>query len=90
LSDLFKDKFSSKEIIYAYSFNKTLLEMPISELIKVKNIKARYLQIDSKNKCVPTDWYLGYDTFIIYTFLQLGGNNGFLKFYFEEVIIDFE
>lgn len=26
------------------------------------------------NKCVPPDWFLGYDQFAIYTFLNLVGN----------------
>ena len=40
------------------------------------------------NKCVPPDWFLGYDQFAIYTFLNLVGNEdepgkekGFLKTY---------
>lgn len=41
--------------------------MTFKELEKHK-IRARYLQIDSKNKCVPSDWYLGFETFTIYSF----------------------
>jgi hypothetical protein len=35
------------------------------------------------SKCVPQDWFLGYDQFAIYTWLNLGGHQnqeaGFLK-----------
>jgi len=51
-----------------FSYNKTLLNYSLENLRQLKNIRLRYLQIDSKHKCVPTDWYLGYDTFAIYTF----------------------
>ena len=30
--------------------------------------------MDSNNKCVPPDWYIGYDTFTIYSFFQIAGN----------------
>lgn len=56
----------------------------------MKDIKLRYMQVDSKHKCVPTDWYLGYETFAIYTFLQLAGNKGFLKPLMRDTIIDYE
>ena len=39
------------------------------------------------NKCVPQDWFLGYDQFAIYTFLNLAGQReqeaGHLKTYFR-------
>jgi hypothetical protein len=50
----------------------------------------RYLQIDSKHKCVPTDWYLGYDTFATYTFLQLSQTKGYFKTLTKDTIIDYE
>lgn len=58
-----------KDNLYAFSYNKTLLTLTIAELRQIRSLRLRYLQIDSKHKCVPTDWYLGYDTFAIYTFL---------------------
>ena len=37
------------------------------------------------NKCIPQDWFLGYDQFTIYTWLNLAGSkyedSGFLKTY---------
>lgn len=52
-------------------------------------MRARYLQIDSKNKCVPPDWYLGFETFTIYTFFQLAGSRGYLKDFNKVSIVDF-
>ena len=72
-----------------FSYNKTLLNYSLENLRQLKNIRLRYLQIDSKHKCVPTDWYLGYDTFAIYTFYQLTGNKGYLKSLMKENIVDF-
>ena len=40
------------------------------------------------NKCVPPDWFLGYDQFALYTFLNLVGNKespkGYFKTYFRK------
>ena len=35
--------------------------------------------MDSKHKCIPPDWYIGYETFTVYSFLQLAAHKGFLK-----------
>ena len=45
--------------------------MPLSELKEVPGVRMKYLQVDILNKCVPQDWYLGYDQFSVYTFLNL-------------------
>eukprot|EP00347_Sterkiella_histriomuscorum_P020015 403339427 len=84
------DKLTLHDNIYVFSYNKTLLQMNIKELREnQKFIKTRYLQIDSRHKCVPTDWYLGFDTFAIYTFLQLSGSKGFMKPLMKDWIIDY-
>ena len=69
---------------YAYSLNETLLDMPIEEVRQIPGIKVRYLQVDTKNKCVPIDWFIGYDAFSIYSFINLIGygptsSKGYLK-----------
>lgn len=56
---------------YAFSYNKTLLNMDVSELMKIKDLRVKYIQVDSMNKCIPQDWFLGYDQFAVYTFLNL-------------------
>lgn len=48
------------------------------------DLRIRYLQVDTKHKCVPVDWFIGYDTFTVYTFLNLvgfgsRGARGYLK-----------
>ena len=57
-----------------------------------------YLQIDTKNKCVPVDWFIGYDAFAVYSFVNLigygpTGSQGFLKTilrpYREAFTVDF-
>lgn len=58
--------------------------MPLEELRKLPGIKARYLQVDIKNKCVPIDWFIGFDTFSIYSFVNFvgfgqAGHGGYLK-----------
>lgn len=42
--------------------------MTIKDLKANKTLKASYIQLETKNKCIPTDWYLGYDTFMTYSF----------------------
>ena len=69
---------------YAYSLNETLLDMPIDQLKQIPDIKVRYLQVDTKNKCVPIDWFIGYDAFAVYSFINLIGfgptsSKGYLK-----------
>lgn len=56
---------------YAFSYNQTLLNMDVSELMKIKDLRVKYIQVDSMNKCIPQDWFLGYDQFAVYTFLNL-------------------
>ena len=41
------------------------------DLIKNQSVRFQYLQVDSLNKCVPQDWFLGYDHFIVYSMLNL-------------------
>ncbi|CDW71816.1 UNKNOWN [Stylonychia lemnae] len=79
LRQYFFDKMTLKDNIFIFTFNQTLLNSSIKQLRQVEKLRVRYIQIDSKHKCVPTDWYLGYDTFAIYTFYQLSGNQGFLR-----------
>ena len=69
---------------YAYSLNETLLDLPIEEVRKIPGLKVRYLQVDTKNKCVPIDWFIGYDAFSTYSFINLIGygptsTKGYLK-----------
>ena len=45
--------------------------------------------MDIKNKCVPIDWFLGFDTFSLYTFVNLvgfgkHGVGGYLSTYFRD------
>jgi len=63
-SQLMNDNF------YAFSYNKTLLDGNVEDL---KDSRVKYIQVDSMNKCVPQDWFLGYDQFAVYTFLNLAG-----------------
>ena len=58
---------------YGYSLNQTLLNMTFDELEQIEGLKLRYLQVDTKNKCVPIDWFIGYDTFASYVFINLIG-----------------
>ena len=58
--------------------------MPISEVREIAYLKVRYLQVDTKNRCVPIDWFIGYDAFAVYSFVNLigygpTGSRGFLK-----------
>lgn len=68
--------------VYAFSRERGLLEASAGELRRNNEsesppLKLRYLQLDAQHKCVPTDWYvIGYDTFAIYTFLQLVNMQG--------------
>ena len=56
---------------YAFSYNQTLLDVNIQQL--QPEVRIKYIQLDSMNKCVPQDWFLGYDQFAVYTFLNLAG-----------------
>lgn len=38
---------------FAFSYNQTLLDMNVNELMKVKNLRVKYIQVDSMNKCIP-------------------------------------
>lgn len=89
-SKLFTNFFTGKimnDNTYAFSYDQTLLDLPSEELIR-RNIRLSYLQVDSMHKCVPQDWFLGYDQFAVYTFHKLGGQikgkAGFLKTYFRQ------
>jgi hypothetical protein len=53
--------------------------MSLLDLYQQKNLRIRYLQVDSKHKCIPTDWFFGYDTFAIYSFFQLSRSSGFFR-----------
>jgi hypothetical protein len=59
--------------LYAYTYDPKYLNMTIEEL-KDQKIRMKYLQVGSMSKCVPQDWFLGYDQFAIYTWLNLGGH----------------
>lgn len=61
-------KLPYKDNIFAFSYNKTLLETSINDLQKNKTLRVKYLQVESKNRCIPPDWYIGFDTFVIYSF----------------------
>lgn len=69
--------FASAELMndnfYAFSYNNSLINTDIQEIKKMPNIRMKYIQVDSMNKCVPQDWFLGYDAFAIYSFLNLAG-----------------
>jgi hypothetical protein len=79
VANFWKENIHFQEDIYVFALNETLLNMSIGELRSIKNLKASYLQLETKNKCVPTDWYLGYDTFMTYSFYQLVDSKGYLK-----------
>ena len=59
--------------LYAYTYDPKYLNMTIEEL-KDQKVRMKYLQVGSMSKCVPQDWFLGYDQFAIYTWLNLGGH----------------
>ena len=60
---------------YAFSYDPELLDLSLEELQapEKKNLRLKYVQVDSMSKCVPQDWFLGYDQFAIYTWLNLNG-----------------
>lgn len=47
--------------------------MSADELRQVTDLKMSYLQLDSTTKCMPVGGPLGYDSFMIYTFIGLVG-----------------
>ena len=65
--------FVMKESLFLFSYNPLYLNYTLEEMER-QDLKMRYLQMDSNNKCVPPDWYIGYDTFVIYSFFQITGN----------------
>mmetsp|Transcript_25114 Transcript_25114/g.33672 ORF Transcript_25114/g.33672 Transcript_25114/m.33672 type:complete len:207 (-) Transcript_25114:1635-2255(-) len=72
------------EWIYAYSQNKTLLDMSLNDLKKVPDLKMHYLQLDSTHRCMPAGGALAFDTHMTYTFINLMGyghqnSSGYLK-----------
>jgi len=70
---------SLKDNIFSFSYNNLLLKLSFEDLRKKTDVKVHYMQIDNRHKCVPTDWYLGYETFAIYTFYQISEGIGYLK-----------
>lgn len=46
---------------YAFSYNQDLLELTVDELSERDDVRLSYVQVDNMNKCVPQDWFLGYD-----------------------------
>jgi hypothetical protein len=68
---------------YAFSYNSSLLDLSVEDLLKLSDVRLSYVQVDSMNKCVPQDWFLGYDQFAVYTFHkltgQIQGQAGYLK-----------
>ena len=83
LGSLFQPTDSPEtEWVYAYSRNETLLSMSVAELREIEGLKMYYLQLDSSQRCMPVGGPLGYDTFSVYTFVNLAGygsNGGYLK-----------
>ena len=84
------------EWVYAYSQNKTLLDMSLEELSQIEELKMFYLQLDSLHKCMPAGGNLAYDTHTIYSFIDLIGfghqdSSGYLRSLFrsEPLEIDF-
>lgn len=59
--------------IYAFSYNKDLLDLSAEDLVKRDDVRLKYIQMDIMNKCVPQDWFLGYDQFAVYALLKLTG-----------------
>ena len=70
---------------YAFSYNNTLLNLDIQQLSEIRDLRLKYIQVNSMSKCVPQDWFLAYDQFSVYTFLNLAGQReaegGHLKTY---------
>lgn len=73
LDSYFVQASSALDYFYAYSKNETLLEMTPEELMNEKDLRVQYLQVDTKNRCIPMDWFIGYEAFTISTFIQLLG-----------------
>ena len=46
---------------YAFTYDSSLLDLTLDELKARPDVRLKYLQVDSMNKCVPQDWFLGYD-----------------------------
>lgn len=46
---------------YAFSYSPELLDLDVESLMKRADVRIFYMQVDSMNKCVPQDWFLGYD-----------------------------
>ena len=50
--------------------------------MKKTDLKVYYMQMDSTQKCMPVGGPIGYDTFMIYTFINLvgyGEDAGYMK-----------
>jgi len=72
---------------FAYSMNKTLIDLPVAELQKIKNLKVKYIQVDGNHKCIPWDSFLSLDNFAIYTLATLvmpTGATGFMNTYLRD------
>ena len=72
------------EWVYAYSHNQTLIEMTLDELEEVPGLKMYYLQLHSSHRCMPLGGAMAYDTFTVYSFINLfgygpEGKAGYLK-----------
>ena len=66
---MFEKGFLARDSIFAFADNRSYLDMTIDELWAAKDsLKLRYIQMDSKHKCIPPDWYIGYETFTTYSF----------------------
>ena len=92
-SVLYNAQVPEVEFIYAYSRNETLVNLSISELKEIKDLKLYYMQMDSQTKCMPVGGALGYDTFMTYMFVNLigyGQNAGFMKTWFRDEKSTFE
>ena len=84
--------------VYIYSNKEEFFNMSIEDLMNVKRARLLYVQVDSNYKHVPIDWFMNYDSFAIYTFLNLvgygeGSLGGWMRPFFRaenKFIVDFK
>ena len=58
---------------YVFSYDPEMLNLTLDEMQSRSDLRVKYVQVDSMSKCVPQDWFLGYDQFAVYTWLNLNG-----------------
>lgn len=84
--------------VYIYSNKEEFFNLSIDDMISVKRARLMYVQVDSSYKHVPIDWFMNYDSFAIYTFLNLvgtgeGSPGGWLRPFFrleDKFTVDFK